>query len=164
MSKEDDSTEYVSHFLWITLAPAIFISGCVGNSLILVVLRRGTVSTTTANFYVSLIAAADLVVIATGLLNEWLKVSFMQNSFFRSKENLRGLPGQCQKVSYDTSVVIACCLQTFFSWSKTQRNKLLKIWRSFENQTWKCDLPIIADATQTYIKASIFFCNSKARS
>ncbi len=46
-------------------------------------------STTTANFYVSLIAAADLVVILTGLLNEWLKVR--PNVFAPPKYNFSSL-------------------------------------------------------------------------
>ena len=74
MDKEENYTEDISQILWITLAPVIFVSGCLGNVLILIVLRRETVSTTTANFYVTLIAAADLIVLLIGLPNEWLKV------------------------------------------------------------------------------------------
>ena len=74
MDQEENHIEDISQILWITLAPIIFVSGCVGNALILIVLRRETVSTTTANFYVTLIAAADLIVVLIGLPNEWLKV------------------------------------------------------------------------------------------
>ena len=74
MDEQENFTEDISQILWITLAPVIFVSGCLGNVLILIVLRKGTVSTTTTNFYVTLIAAADLIVMLTGLPNEWLKV------------------------------------------------------------------------------------------
>ena len=75
MDEKENFMVEISQILWITLAPVIFVSGCLGNVLILIVLRRGTVSTTTTNFYVTLIAAADLIVLLIGLPNEWLKVS-----------------------------------------------------------------------------------------
>ncbi len=71
-----DSPETVALLLWMTVGPVVFFAGVFGNVIILIVLRRGATLGHHGNttLYVTLIAVADLVVLLTGMVNEWLKV------------------------------------------------------------------------------------------
>ena len=74
-TNNSDSTERISQLLWMTAGPLVFFAGVIGNIIILIVLRRGKHSRhSITNLYVTLIAAADLIVLLIGMVNEWLKV------------------------------------------------------------------------------------------
>ena len=75
-TNNSDSTERISQLLWMTAGPLVFFGGVIGNIIILIVLRRGKLSRLSiTNLYVTLIAAADLLVLLIGMVNEWLKVN-----------------------------------------------------------------------------------------
>lgn len=79
--EEADIVERVSKMLWITLGPIVFTLGCVGNVIILLVLRKGHITATVTNVYVTLIATFDLITLLFGMVNEWLKVLYHVTSF-----------------------------------------------------------------------------------
>ena len=81
-----DSTERISKLLWMTIGPLVFFAGIIGNIIILIVLRRGKLSGhRTTNLYVTLIAAADLIVLLSGMVNEWLKVNTVALSDYKAR-------------------------------------------------------------------------------
>ena len=65
-----------TNYIWITVAPLIFITGCLGNLLIILVIRRGAMRTSSTCVYVTFIAVFDLITLVSGMTNEWLKVSY----------------------------------------------------------------------------------------
>ena len=65
-----------TNYIWITVAPVIFITGCLGNLLIILVIRRGAMRTSSTCVYVTFIAVFDLITLVSGMTNEWLKVSY----------------------------------------------------------------------------------------
>ena len=65
-----------TNYIWIIIAPVIFITGCLGNLLIILVIRRGAMRTSSTCVYVTFIAVFDLITLVSGMTNEWLKVSY----------------------------------------------------------------------------------------
>ena len=59
--------------MWIFGAPVIFVVGVCGNALVLVVMTRRRMSGTTTSVHLSVMAAADLIVLVSGLIPEWLE-------------------------------------------------------------------------------------------
>ncbi len=63
-----------THYIWAVFAPVVWLSGCVGNLVIIAVIRRGGMRFSTTSAYVTSIAVFDLLTLVSGLVNEWLKV------------------------------------------------------------------------------------------
>jgi len=59
--------------LWIFGAPVIFVVGVCGNTLVLVVMTRRRMSGTTTSVHLSVMAAADMMVLVSGLIPDWLQ-------------------------------------------------------------------------------------------
>lgn len=72
-----------TNYIWNIFAPVIFIPGCLGNILIVLVIRRGAMRTSSTCVYVTFIAIFDLITLVSGMSNEWLKVSSIQEIFTR---------------------------------------------------------------------------------
>ena len=72
-----------TNYIWNIFAPVIFIPGCLANILIVLVIRRGTMRTSSTCVYVTFIAIFDLITLVSGMSNEWLKVSSIQEIFTR---------------------------------------------------------------------------------
>ncbi len=62
--------------LWIFMAPVIFIIGIIGNILILLIMGRKKFKGTTTCVYLRAMALADLLVLLTGMLPEWLSANY----------------------------------------------------------------------------------------
>ena len=58
--------------LWIYSGPIIFVTGMCGNALILVVMTRRRMSGTSTSVHLSLMAIADMAVLCTGLVPDWI--------------------------------------------------------------------------------------------
>ncbi|XP_035824944.1 uncharacterized protein LOC101845912 [Aplysia californica] len=54
--------------------PILVLSGTVGNTLVILVLRRGAISTDNLNFFLSALAVVDTVFLYTSALQTWLRV------------------------------------------------------------------------------------------
>lgn len=61
--------------LWFYVGPLIFTVGIVGNVLILLTTAQRRMHGTSTCVYLSCMAAADLVVLLTGMIPEWLEES-----------------------------------------------------------------------------------------
>ena len=59
--------------LWIFGAPVVFVVGVCGNTLVLVVMTRRRMSGTTTSVHLSVMAAADMMVLVSGLIPDWLQ-------------------------------------------------------------------------------------------
>ena len=73
-SSSDSSLDLVS-LLWIYSGPVIFAVGLCGNALILVVMTRRRMSGTSTSVHLSLMAIADMAVLCTGLVPEWIEAA-----------------------------------------------------------------------------------------
>ena len=65
--------EVVGAMLWSYAGPCIFVVGVVGNILILVTMAQKKMSGTSTCVYLQCMAAADLAVMFTGMIPEWLE-------------------------------------------------------------------------------------------
>lgn len=74
-SSATSSTDLIS-LLWIYSGPVIFVVGLCGNALILVVMTRRRMSGTSTSVHLSLMAIADMAVLCTGLVPEWIEAAF----------------------------------------------------------------------------------------
>jgi hypothetical protein len=63
----------VGQNLWIFIGPVIFITGVIGNILVLAVMGRRRMHVTSTSFYLRIIALADFMVLITGMIPEWLE-------------------------------------------------------------------------------------------
>jgi hypothetical protein len=70
----DTASDLVS-LLWIYSGPIIFVIGLCGNVLILVVMTRRRMSGTSTSVHLSLMALADMAVLCTGLVPEWIEAA-----------------------------------------------------------------------------------------
>ena len=59
--------------LWSYVGPGIFVVGIVGNILILVTMAQRRMRGTSTCVYLQCMAAADLAVLLTGMIPEWLE-------------------------------------------------------------------------------------------
>ncbi|KAK2148109.1 hypothetical protein LSH36_515g01063 [Paralvinella palmiformis] len=59
--------------LWIFGGPIIFVTGVIGNILVLAVMGRRRMHGTSTSFYLRVMALADLLVLITGMIPEWLE-------------------------------------------------------------------------------------------
>jgi len=64
--------EEIGALLWSYVGPAIFIVGVVGNALVLVTMAQRSMRGTSTCVYLQCMAAADLAVLITGMIPEWL--------------------------------------------------------------------------------------------
>ena len=62
----------LSKNLWIYLSPFIFFTGMIGNILILIVLSSKSLKSRSTCIYLKSMAVADLIVLLTGMVPEWL--------------------------------------------------------------------------------------------
>ena len=69
----DEHSPSLAQTLWIFVAPFIFIMGIVGNILVLLVMRRRRLRSTSTSIYLRLMAIADICVLITGMIPEWLE-------------------------------------------------------------------------------------------
>ncbi|ELU09778.1 hypothetical protein CAPTEDRAFT_169933 [Capitella teleta] len=63
----------ISQLIWVFAGPVIFFVGIVGNALILLVMAKKRMRGTTTSVYLRLMAFADLCVLITGMIPEWLE-------------------------------------------------------------------------------------------
>jgi hypothetical protein len=70
----DAASDLVS-LLWIYSGPMIFVIGLCGNALILVVMTRRRMSGTSTSVHLSLMALADMAVLCSGLVPEWIEAA-----------------------------------------------------------------------------------------
>jgi len=61
--------------LWIYSGPIIFVIGLCGNALILVVMTRRRMSGTSTSVHLSSMAIADMAVLCTGLVPDWIEAA-----------------------------------------------------------------------------------------
>ena len=63
----------LGQILWIFVGPVIFVTGVIGNILVLAVMGRRRMHGTSTSFYLRIMALADLMVLVTGMIPEWLE-------------------------------------------------------------------------------------------
>jgi len=71
----DDWHEHLNANIWIYVSPLIFFPGVIGNVLTMIVIRRPAFRNTTIGVYLLLTAVADIVVLLSGLLLDWLEAA-----------------------------------------------------------------------------------------
>lgn len=72
VQREVPPEKTTAELLWICIGPCIFLTGVCGNILILVVMCQGRMKGTSTCVYLQAMALADLVVITTGVVPDWL--------------------------------------------------------------------------------------------
>lgn len=70
------SVDELVSLLWIYSGPVIFLVGMCGNILILVVMTRRRMAGTSTSVHLPLMALADMAVLCTGLVPEWIEAAF----------------------------------------------------------------------------------------
>ncbi len=70
---QDEGGKSLAQILWIYAGPVIFVTGIVGNILVLVVMGTRRMQGTTTCVYLRLMAIADICVLITGMIPEWLE-------------------------------------------------------------------------------------------
>ncbi len=71
--EQDDEGKYLAQVLWIYAGPVIFVTGVVGNVLVLVVTGTRHMQGTTTCVYLRFMAIADICVLIAGMIPEWLE-------------------------------------------------------------------------------------------
>ena len=87
-TKGSDIWNMAQHYLWITFGPVVYITGTIGNILIIIVIRSGTMRTSTTCVYVTFIAIFDLITLLSGMTNEVLKVGGVLTRMLNCKIHL----------------------------------------------------------------------------
>ena len=105
-STQDGGLDVVAA-LWIFGAPIIFVVGICGNMLILVVMTRRRMSGTTTSAHLSVMAAADMTVLVSGLIPDWLEAITGGDVIFKKLH-----PATCklEKFVFYTRQIIDHCL------------------------------------------------------
>jgi hypothetical protein len=70
---DDEKLKTFDQMVWLFTAPIIFIIGICGNFLILLVMGRRGMTGTSASVYLRWMAAADICVLISGMIPEWLE-------------------------------------------------------------------------------------------
>ncbi len=71
--EQDEGGKYLAQILWIYAGPVVFVTGVVGNVLVLFVMGTRRMQGTTTCVYLRFMAIADICVLITGLIPEWLE-------------------------------------------------------------------------------------------
>lgn len=69
----EENTRSLGQTLWIYVGPFIFVTGIVGNILVLVVMSGRRMQGTTTSVYLRVMAIADICVLIAGMIPEWLE-------------------------------------------------------------------------------------------
>ena len=74
-AEEGNGVEHtdLSRLLWIYIAPVIFFVGLIGNTLVLLVMRRRRMRGTSTSVYLRFLAVFDIFVLIVGMLPEWFE-------------------------------------------------------------------------------------------
>jgi len=69
-----DISRSLDDVVWVYVSPAILLLGIVGNSLVLTVMRRRTLTASTMSVYLAALAIADTAALVLRIVPQWCKV------------------------------------------------------------------------------------------